>query len=214
MNALALALILAASPLALRAGCCCEPAKPAKAASAPEVPAAGSIYEQDATWIDSTGNPFRLGSLAGRPVVITMGFASCKYACPRMMADLAALEAKLSPDERAQLHFVFVSIDPERDTPEALGRFLAEHKVDTTRWHAMAGSQADTRELSVALGIRYRVTPGGQFAHSNIMVLLDAKGGVAATLEGLGADPAPLLAALRKLSAAPVPATPPTPDNR
>lgn len=212
MNPVLLAILLAAAAPVLRASCCCEPAKkPAAEKPATEAPAAGSVYEQDATWTDAAGKPFRLGSLAGNPVVITMGFASCKYACPRMMADLAALEAKLTPAERGRTHFVFVSIDPERDTPAALAAFLAAHKVDTARWHAVAGSQADTRELSVALGIRYRVIPGGQFAHSNIMVLLDAKGGIAASLEGLGSDPEPLLAALRKL---PAPTPTSTPDNR
>ncbi|MGB6220293.1 SCO family protein [Haloferula sp.] len=171
---------------------CCEHKEDADAATAE------SIYQLDATWTTQLGKPMTLADLKGRPVLITMGYATCKFACPRLATDLLGIEKKLTAEERANLAVVFVSIDPERDTPEQIKSFFDQYKVDHQRWFGLRGDEDAILELSVALGIRYRKTTETDFAHSNIIALLSPTGEIVHRQEGLGTDPADLITALRK----------------
>ncbi len=196
MNAPALlTAILGLGLASVHASSCCEHNEDAAAASTE------SIHQFDATWTDQHGKELKLADLEGRPVLITMGYATCKFACPRLAADLLAIERKLTPEERAKLAVVFVSIDPERDTPAQLKNFLDQYKVDHQRWHGLRGDEDAILELSVALGIRYRKVNDTDFAHSNVLTLLSPTGEILHRLEGLGADPTSMLTSIRKVLA-------------
>lgn len=158
----------------------------------------GSIYDLDVTWKDQQDKNLKLSEFKGKKLIITMGYASCKFACPRIMADLMNIERNLTEDEKKSVHFVFVSIDPENDTPEKLKAFFQQYNVDQTHWHALKGADDSVQELSVALGIRYKKIDNGDFSHSNRILLLDDHGLILSHVDGLGADQAPLLTALRK----------------
>lgn len=192
MKTLALGFTIALLAHAHAAPCCEHEEKSAN-------PATASLHQLDATWTNQHGTKTSLVDLTGHPVLITMGYATCKFACPRLATDLTAIENQLTPAERQQLRIVFVSIDPARDTPAQLKSFLATYQVDQQRWHALTGDDDAVLELSVALGIRFRKVNETDFAHSNIITLLSPSGEIVHRLEGLGADPTPLIAALRKL---------------
>ncbi len=192
-TAILTATLLALGPVS--ASSCCEHKEDAAAATAE------SLYQLDATWTDQHDKQLTLAELKGRPVLITMGYATCSFACPRLAADLLAIERKLTPEERAKLAVVFVSIDPERDTPARLKNFLDQYKVDHQRWHGLRGDEDAILELSVALGIRYRKVNDTDFAHSNVLTLLSPTGEVLHRQEGLGADPSGILAAIREVLA-------------
>lgn len=181
------------------ASSCCEHKEEASIPAA-----ANSLYQLDATWTDQNGKEFKLADLKGRPVLITMGYATCKFACPRLAADLLAIEKQLAPGELKNLAIVFVSIDPTRDTPARIKDFLAQYKVDQQRWHGLRGDEDEILELSVALGIRYRKVTDTDFAHSNIIALLSPTGEIVHRQEGLGTDPSELIAVLRTLNKASV----------
>lgn len=172
---------------------CCEHKEETAAATAE------SIYQLEATWTNQDGKPMSLGDLKDRPVLITMGYATCKFACPRLAADLLAIEQKLTAAEREKLAIVFVSIDPQRDTPEQIKTFLDQYKVNYLHWHGLRGDTDAILELSVALGIRYRKVNDTDFAHSNVIALLSPTGEIVHRQEGLGTDPTKLITALRSL---------------
>lgn len=159
---------------------------------------AESIYQFDAEWTNQHDKKTTLAAFKGRQVLITMGYATCKFACPRLATDLTSIEKQLTEAERESTSIVFISIDPARDTPTLLKAFLDEYKVDQKRWHALTGKEDSVLELSVALGINYRKTNETDFAHSNIITLLSPTGEIVHRQEGLGADSTELLAALRK----------------
>ncbi len=189
---LTLSLTLTLGLPSAHASSCCEHKEDATAATAE------SVYQLDATWTNQLGKPMTLADLKGRPVLITMGYATCKFACPRLASDLVAIEKKLSAEERENLAIVFVSIDPARDTPEQIKAFFDPYKVDPKRWFGLRGDEDAILELSVALGIRYRKVNETDFAHSNIIALLSPSGEIAHRQEGLGTDPTDLITALRK----------------
>lgn len=194
MKSLALISILALPLLAEDpAPACCEHIEKSAEATTE------SIYQLDATWTNQHGEEISLADLKGGPVLITMGYATCKFACPRLAADLTAIEKKLTEAEREQINIVFVSIDPERDTPKKLKKFISQYGVDQSRWHALKGSEDAVLELSVTLGIRYRKVNESDFAHSNIIAVLSPIGEIAHRQEGLGADSKKTISTLRDM---------------
>jgi protein SCO1/2 len=61
----------------------------------------------------------------GKPVILYFGYTNCPDVCPVSIGLLAAALKQLSPEERSGLATVFVTVDPERDTPDALSAFLS-----------------------------------------------------------------------------------------
>ncbi|MET9775210.1 SCO family protein [Streptomyces sp. NPDC006367] len=61
---------------------------------------------------------------AGKPTLIYFGYTHCPDVCPLTMNNIAVAKKQLSPAEQQQLRVVFVTTDPERDTPAALGTWL------------------------------------------------------------------------------------------
>ena len=66
-----------------------------------------SIYQIESTWKDDTGAERQLKSLGGRVQVITMGYSTCKFACPRLLADMRLIEEGLAEDVRKNIGFTF-----------------------------------------------------------------------------------------------------------
>jgi protein SCO1 len=163
------------------------------------VAAEGTIFDLTSSWKNETAKAIKLADLRGKPTIITMGYTSCQFACPRLMADLMAVERNLTEDEKKAVQFVFVSIDPVRDTPEKLKAFIDQYHLNVERWHGFQGDLDSVQELSVVLGIRYRKLESGDFAHSNRLLLLDQHGVVTKHIDGLGENSEPLIEALRKL---------------
>lgn len=158
----------------------------------------GSIYDWPMAWTNQQGQAVAAVDLRGRPQVVCMFFSRCTYACPRITADLKAVAAALTDEERANVGFVMASFDAERDTPDALRDFGERMELAAPRWQLLHGSAEAVEELAALLGVRYRKEDDG-FAHSNLIVLLDAEGRIVARREGLESSLDPLLAALRGL---------------
>lgn len=175
-------LLLAAEP---ECKSCCAAPKEAAAASS------NSLYQLEARYTDDAGKALQLGEFAGQPVVITMFFSSCTYACPMLLGDLMRLRASLPEKDRGRVRFVLVSFDVERDTPKALKAFRESRQLgsDFALLHGDAGA---VRELAAVLGIQYQRQPDGSFSHSNLITILDAKGEVVRQQAGLQGDMAPL----------------------
>ena len=93
----ALAVLVAACEQPVRSCCAGEPETPtAGEASAEATPLAGnSIYHADGTWQNSSGAKMPLTALRGKVTVAAMIFTHCAYACPRIVADLAAMTTRV-----------------------------------------------------------------------------------------------------------------------
>ncbi len=143
-----------------------------------------SLYQADAAFTDDAGRPFTLGELRGRPVVLTMFFASCGYACPLLVTDMQALRAKLPAEIRDQAALVLVSFDTARDTPVALKKYRDDRHLDA-QWMLLHGDDDAVRELAALLGVKYQQETDGMFAHSNLVTLLNAAGEIVHQRSGL-----------------------------
>jgi protein SCO1/2 len=176
---------------------CCAEAKPAVAATAAapcceELKSAAplsarSLYQLDAKWTDDAGQEVTLAAWRGRPVILAMMFASCEYACPVLVDDIKRLRAALPDEVRARAQVVLVSFDVVRDTPPALRAFRARQDLDGS-WTLLHGADAPVQELAMLLGVKFKQDARGQFAHSNLITILNPEGEIAHQHAGLMGD--------------------------
>ncbi|HEY0605427.1 MAG TPA: SCO family protein [Herpetosiphonaceae bacterium] len=77
----------------------------------------------DFTINDQNGQPFQLSAQRGKVTLIFFGYTNCPDFCPTTMGDWKQVKQLLGEDA-ADVHFVLLSVDPQRDTPEALKQYL------------------------------------------------------------------------------------------
>jgi protein SCO1/2 len=161
-----------------------------------------SVYQLPAKLTGAAGHALAWQDLRGRPRLATMFYTSCRYVCPMIVDSLRAVEHGLSESQRGRIGFVLISMDPERDTPQALARVQSERSLDPSNWLLMRPDPGDLRSLAGVLGIRYRALADGEFNHTTMLVLLDADGRVLARTERIGGDGDPeFLTAVRAAAA-------------
>ncbi|MGB3701975.1 MAG: SCO family protein [Anaerolineales bacterium] len=72
---------------------------------------------------DMNGQPFQLSELDGQVVVMFFGYTSCPDVCPVTLTEFLQIRSKLG-EAAEEVSFVFVTVDPERDTPERMRKYL------------------------------------------------------------------------------------------
>ncbi|MES2400394.1 MAG: SCO family protein [Pseudomonadota bacterium] len=83
----------------------------------------GADYAKDFSLADQNGKVRTIKDFAGKVVVVFFGYTQCPDVCPTSMAELAQIKKSLGADGD-KLQAVFISVDPERDTPEVLKAYM------------------------------------------------------------------------------------------
>jgi len=131
----------------------------------------GQGYGGDFRLVGHDGRPRSPADFAGKVVVMTFGFTHCPDLCPTTLAGLAAMMRALGADaDRVQV--LFVTVDPERDTPAVLARYVTAFDA---RFLGLSGDAAATRRAARGYHVFYQKV-GGSFDHSAGSYVLDAKG--------------------------------------
>lgn len=86
--------------------------------------------------LDNT--PFDLAELAGRVKVVFFGYTFCPDVCPMTLANMKGVYDSLTEQEREQTAFVFISVDPDRDTPERLAAYVGAFNTEFYGLHIPA----------------------------------------------------------------------------
>lgn len=167
------------------------------------VPTDYSLYALDATWTNQRGIEMQLAELQGRPVMMAMVFTNCRYACPIIVHDMKRIERELPQELADDIHLVLVSLDPERDDPEALALFARAYGLDDDRWTLLQGDAGDVRMLAATLGVRYKKEADGQYSHTNLVALLDDRGELLHREINPGGGSTSMIAALRRSTTPP-----------
>jgi protein SCO1 len=158
-----------------------------------------SVYRFNTQLTDAQSLRFASSAKRGQPQLVSMFYTSCRYVCPMIVDGGKAIEQSLSAGERARLGVTLISLDPNRDTPEALARMSRDRDLDTARWTLARPDPQDVRAIAGLLGIRYRALADGEFNHTTVLVLLEADGRVVARTDHVGGLPDPaFLAAVRR----------------
>jgi protein SCO1 len=132
----------------------------------------------DFTLTDQGGRAFTRASLAGRPTLVYFGFTRCPDVCPTTLAKIARAVREAQVRE---LRVVFVSIDPQHDTPAVVG--LYAHAFDPS-FAGITGEPAAIAAVAASFGVAVnRVElPGGDYTmdHTAAVFLLDREARIAA----------------------------------
>jgi protein SCO1/2 len=176
-------------------------AGPGAPPAAPVLPAGG-----DFTLNGPGGKPFTLADARGSAVVLFFGYASCPDFCPRAMGLVKGAVAQLEPAQAARVRPVFVSVDPERDTPAVLERYL-KTLVGTPAGGlapiGVTGTHAQLQDVIARYGAAYErdpAAPGAAYtvSHPTSLFIVDPSGrlrAIVSTSEGVE----PVVAALRQV---------------
>lgn len=81
-------------------------------------------FAQDFSLQDPQGKTRTLADYKGRAVVMFFGYTHCPDVCPTTMAELNQVMQKLGPDDAKRVQVIFVTVDPQRDTPELMGQYV------------------------------------------------------------------------------------------
>lgn len=147
---------------------------------------------------DQHGQPFTAADLRDRWTVLFVGFTHCPDICPSTLGLLASVARKLAKPRRP-LQFVFVSADPERDSPSRLNDYVRAFNAD---WTALSGPFDQLDRLLDSLQLAYVKVPMGDgeytIDHSTALVLIDPQARMAGFYPAPH-EPAELLADLESL---------------
>jgi protein SCO1/2 len=83
----------------------------------------GAGFAREISLTDHNGKPRTLADFRGKVVTVFFGFTHCPDVCPTAMVELAQVAKALGPDAD-KLQVLFVTVDPERDTPELLRQYV------------------------------------------------------------------------------------------
>lgn len=151
--------------------------------------------------IDQHGRSFTDADLKGKPSLVFFGFTYCPEVCPTTLTHMSAWLKALGPDAN-KLNVVFISIDPDRDRPAQLARYLSSFDP---RIHGLTGAQAQIDKVADEYRVYHRKIPlpGGSYTmdHSAAIYGLDRNGDFSVILTYDEPD-AKALAAIRSLLAA------------
>ena len=172
--------------------------RPSDLASTTPVPDK-SLYQLDSSWTNDMSVALPLVSLRGRPQIMALFFARCEYACPILVHDMKRIEAAIPISLRTNIGFVLVSFDTERDTAAALATYRRNHEL-AANWTLLRGGSDDVLELAALLGVKFKKDARGQFAHSNLITVLDANGEIVRQQIGLNQSVDDIVATLEQLA--------------
>lgn len=132
----------------------------------------------DFTLVDQNENPFRLRDQRGHVVVLFFGYTTCPDVCPATLAQFSQVKQMLG-DKADHVRFIFVSVDPERDTPEKLAWYISHFDEDII---GLTGSREVLSKVWQDYGVYVeRVeAPESRFEywlnHTSISYVIDAQG--------------------------------------
>ena len=153
----------------------------------------------DFSLTDQNGNRFQLSGQRGKIVLLFFGYTSCADACPTMMAKLKSVSKTLGADWKHVLP-VFVSVDPARDTPQALKKYLEYFSISAV---GLTGKKEEIDRVVKQYGASYEIEKsdsamGYHINHSTYVYLIDQGGEVKSQFKHTD-RPAAIAAAVKQL---------------
>lgn len=137
----------------------------------------GAEFGRDFALKDPSGNVRTLADFRGKAVVLFFGFTHCPDVCPAALATVAEAMRQLGGDA-ARVQGLFITVDPERDTPELLARYATAFHPSFV---GLSGDADATARVAKEFKVLYQKSPGatpGSYTidHSAGMFVFDPQG--------------------------------------
>ena len=101
---------------------------------------------------DAAGTPWRMSDQHGKAVAIFFGYTNCPDICPQTLAKLAQAYAQLDGAAKAKAEVVFITVDPDRDTPAVLSTYLAGFSPSFV---GLTGSADELTAVASSMGVQF-----------------------------------------------------------
>ena len=148
---------------------------------------------------DQNGQPFTLAAQRGKVCVITFIYASCADTCPLLTAKMVGMQRKLGKDFGARVHFVSVTVEPERDTAEVLRKYGEGQGANFAGWSFLTGSPAEIQDVTRHYGIFVKKQERGDVDHTFLTSIIDQSGTLRVQYLGVRFDPNEFLRDVRSV---------------
>ncbi|HSM71287.1 MAG TPA: SCO family protein [Anaerolineales bacterium] len=124
------------------------------------------------------GSSFQLSQTRGKIVLLFFGYTSCPDVCPTTLAELNQALEKLDQNERDRVQVVFVTVDPERDTPERAQVYVNNFNPD---FMGLSGTESELTKVWDDYGVFRQIVEGSSAAgylvdHTARVTLIDGDG--------------------------------------
>ena len=160
-------------------------------------PSERSVYQLDSPWVEDNGQALKLAALEGNIQLLALIYTTCEGSCPITVKSMQMFSRTMPADIKGRIRFLLVTVDPEQDTLEVLRAYRREMKLDR-RWKLLRGTSKDVRELAAVLGFNYEQIESGQFAHSNLVTVLDRGGEIVHQQNDFASDAKAVIEAIRQ----------------
>jgi len=135
--------------------------------------------------VDQDGAPRSLASLRGKTVLLDFVYANCPGPCPILTGTHVRVQKLLPEGLRGKVWFVSVTLDPERDSPEALRAYGKARGADFASWSFLTGPAQAVEEVIARYGVGKMPAPGGEIQHIVVSFLIDSEGRIVKRYFGL-----------------------------
>jgi protein SCO1/2 len=136
----------------------------------------GVSFGKELALTDHNGQHRTLSDFNGKVVVLFFGFIHCPDVCPTTLAELAQVAKELGPDAK-KMQVLFVTVDPERDTPELLKQYVPSFHPDFLGLYGDATATARTaKEFKIFFQKQPQAAGGYSMDHSAGTYVLDQQG--------------------------------------
>ncbi len=159
----------------------------------------GQAYGAPFALTDMRGNDITEAAFRGKPSAVFFGFTHCPEVCPTTLFELDGWLTELGPDGD-KINAYFVTVDPERDTPDAVNTYISNVSQRIT---GISGDPAKVHDMARSFGIYSKKVDleGGDYTmdHTASIIMLNRAGDFAGTI-AYGENPQNALAKLKRLA--------------
>jgi protein SCO1/2 len=131
-------------------------------------------HAPDFALVNQDAKTVKLSDYQGKILVVSFVFTTCNGACPATTHRLAKVRAALDEQVKPRpIEFLTITLDPARDTPEALRKYVKLYDLPAKRWTFVTGPPEKVAQTIDAWGMWVKPTANGQLDHPSRVFLLD-----------------------------------------
>ena len=139
--------------------------------------------------ISQDGASVKLADYRGKVVAVTFIFTLCADTCPVLTPMMSFVQDQLGADFGEKVHFVSITVDPERDTPEVLKEYAQAFGANLSGWAFLTGTPDAIRDVTRRYGIFAAKTANGSIDHTFLTSIIDQRGILRVQYLGVRFDP-------------------------
>jgi protein SCO1 len=143
----------------------------------------------DFALISQDGAKVRLTDLRGKVVAVTFIYTLCTSTCQMLTPLMTRVQEQLGADFGKKVVFASITVDPERDTPDALKLYAEAFGANVDGWSFLTGPPETIREVTRRYGVFAAKAAGGEIDHTFLTSIVDPQGFLRVQYLGVRFDP-------------------------